>query len=81
MSELELSLNTLWIMSWIDRMAHRYGGIVRGHGRVWDWGQALRVEQEGADPDKWHDGDPSDADVKRASAWESGHWPEWVEHP
>lgn len=65
------------IIEWIDRMASTHGGVVCGHGRQWDWGQALCVEQYGLDFAAWPE-NPTRADVERAMRWEAGEWPEWV---
>lgn len=58
-------------------MASEFGGTVRGKGRIWDWGQALCVEQYGDDPDTWPN-EPTDDDVDRADRWRAGEWPEWA---
>lgn len=63
-------------MAWIQRMADRHGPLVRGHGRLWDWGQALAVECYGS-PADWPDA-PTESDMERARRWEAGEWPEWA---
>lgn len=80
--DIGISENAIWVAEWTERMAQAHGGVVRGHNRDWDWGQALRVEQEGSDPSAWSDRPaPTDDDVARARAWETGDWPAWVRSP
>lgn len=67
-----------FICDWIDTMTKEFGSVVYGHGRTWDWGQALCVEQYGLDDKAWPDS-PSRDDVDKAIAWEEGEdWPKWV---
>jgi len=78
MSVKEMSANTYHISAWIDWMAADFGGTVYGKGRVWDWGQALCVEQYGDDPNTWPS-EPTNTDVERADRWRfRGEWPLWV---
>lgn len=77
-----LPSETKEIIDWVDRMIVRYGDTVYGYGLRWDWGQALRVEMEGPDYDKWSDlTDPPAEAVERALAWEKGSWPAWITFP
>ena len=69
--------NSQWISGWIDRMAAYWGPQLSGHGRSWDWGQALCVHQYGLDSNTWPD-DPSDVDIQVAALWEEGDWPAWI---
>ena len=73
--------NANWIIDWIIRMTHRYGGKVYEKNRYmwWDWGQAIAREQYGED---WNDivpAEPSNEDVLRAREWEQGNIPSWVD--
>jgi hypothetical protein len=73
--------NTQYVIDWIGRMTRKYGGAVyeKKRGTWWDWGQALCREQYGED---WNDivpPDPTIDDVIRASAWEKGDFPDWVD--
>lgn len=72
---------TRYVLDWIGRMAHRWGGTVFDRTdatKKYDWGQALCREQYGPG---WNDvvgEDPTPEDVERAKVWEEGDWPEWA---
>ena len=73
--------NTQYVIDWMGRMTRKHGGVVyeKERGMWWDWGQALCREQYGED---WNDivpPDPTIDDVGRASDWEKGDFPDWVD--
>ena len=76
-----MNINTRYVIAWCGRMATKYGGSVYEKDRhyPWDWGQALCREQYGEDWNNLVPNDPSTEDALRASLWEKGEWPVWVD--
>lgn len=67
-----------WVIDWIDAMTREFGPMVYGHGRSWDWGQALCVELYGLDSATWPNAPDREA-IDRAIAWQEGEdWPRWA---
>jgi len=76
-----INRNTQYVIDWIGRMTKKHGAVVYEKERYiwWDWGQALCREQYGEDWNAAVPANPTFEDVVRASAWEKGDFPEWVD--
>jgi len=71
--------NEQYVANWIGEMQKKYGCTVHGHGKRWDWGQAMCIEQYGLDSSLWPDS-PSAEDVELCKAWLDGDLPDWIDH-
>jgi len=77
-----MNSNVNYVLDWTLRMATKYGGIVRDtEGKIYDWGQALARECYGPNWVRVVPEAPTRSDILRATQWEGGDWPDWVEKP